>query len=558
MTSASALDNKSKSAPPHENGAASSGPQTCRPAGGKWSPLAAGTLTAACLVILSVLVLTGPSRVAPAPRPFIYGPRDRGSHVAPGAVRWYLARTKADIQAALSHIRRGIVGEGVIVGDGESGPGVQYSFGPWMPSTMALGAADDPALTRRFARWAGQGFRLLGLDLVLAPVADVFETSAPAFIGWRSLGGNPERVAVHAREYAEGLIEGGVVPVIKHFPGHGITPIDTHDNPGVSPLSFEEVWDRHASAFSFLRGQGGRYAVMFGHLATGDRGHYDLAAASSVWHRVLREKLGFDGVTMTDSVNMQAVQLRNGGEPRFTVDALRQGVDLILEPSQSGLDYRAYTSALQTGVLSTPLLNASQKRIERLLETVRALRKNPLPPEEQWLREGEVLARDVLEAGSVVFGQAPNLSGGSIDAANLRMIGERSEIRIDGLLEEAGLGRFTSVPRLNPETDVPTSGSHWVLIYWRPGTGNLLATPWTDSELDWIRRAGSENVQVSVLVLGNPLAGVVLKDWSQVRGVVVWGRSPASCRAAGAWLAGRFAPRGSWPFSTEGVRAHAP
>ncbi|MCC3771607.1 glycoside hydrolase family 3 N-terminal domain-containing protein, partial [Streptomyces sp. UNOC14_S4] len=107
---------------------------------------------------------------------------------------------------------------------------LEVRTGSSFPGNLALGAVDDPELTRAVARELGRRLAACGVNLNWAPSADVNSDPDNPVIGVRSFGADPELVARHTAAYVEGLQAAGVAACTKHFPGHGDTAVDSHDD----------------------------------------------------------------------------------------------------------------------------------------------------------------------------------------------------------------------------------------------------------------------------------------------------------------------------------------
>ena len=199
------------------------------------------------------------------------------------------------------------------------------------PGAMALGAADDVSLTEATGRAMGRELRALGVTVDYAPVCDVAVEPANVSLGTRAFGSDPVAIARHAAALTRGLQEGGVVATPKHFPGFGAVDADPHFALASIDLDLDGLEARELVPF---RGaiEAGAGMVMSGHVAlpavTGDRA-LPATVSRLVMHELLRNQLGFTGVSITDAMDMKAVAQGVGGVVDSIV-ALRAGVDLLL------------------------------------------------------------------------------------------------------------------------------------------------------------------------------------------------------------------------------------
>ncbi|MGH2444875.1 MAG: glycoside hydrolase family 3 protein [Candidatus Limnocylindria bacterium] len=198
---------------------------------------------------------------------------------------------------------------------------------------MALGAADDPELTRRVGASIGRELRAVGVNVDYAPVADLATNPANPSLGVRSFGDDPRRVASHVAAMVEGLESAGVAATLKHFPGKGDAGVDTHHELATVDRSHDALAAREL--IPFMAGVGAASLVMSGHFAipalTGRR---PATLSATVMHDLLRAELGFSGVTISDSFDMDALA-PGDGRLRDAIAAMDAGVDLILLGSRS-------------------------------------------------------------------------------------------------------------------------------------------------------------------------------------------------------------------------------
>ncbi|MGZ5418216.1 MAG: glycoside hydrolase family 3 protein [Nocardioides sp.] len=215
--------------------------------------------------------------------------------------------------------------------DQEGGIVERVTTGTRFPTFMTAGAADRPALTRRVSAASGGELAGLGFTTDYAPVADVTVGAADPTIGARSAGSRPELVAEHAVAAAGGYRSTGLVPVLKHFPGHGSVTADSHLTLPVQRKSVQEL--EHSDFVPFRAGIGaGLPSVMVGHI---DVRAVDPGMPATLSRKVvtglLRERLGFEGLVVTDSLSMRAVT-RRYTSGQAAVRSLRAGNDVVLMP----------------------------------------------------------------------------------------------------------------------------------------------------------------------------------------------------------------------------------
>ncbi len=197
------------------------------------------------------------------------------------------------------------------------------------PPMARLGQVDDPGLTQEVGRAMGRDLALLGFNLDFAPVLDVVQSQDNTVIGDRSFGADPALVARHGLAFARGLMQGGVLPCGKHFPGHGGPVADSHVALPVERRARAELAQLDWVPFeAFI--QAGMPMLMTAHVvfeALDDRRQGSLSKAINT--DLLRGELGFAGVLVSDDLEMAAISgTRSPGEAALR--ALLSGVDLLL------------------------------------------------------------------------------------------------------------------------------------------------------------------------------------------------------------------------------------
>jgi beta-N-acetylhexosaminidase len=229
-----------------------------------------------------------------------------------------------------------------------------------LPSAMASAAAGEPALTEAAWRVAGTELAALGVNVNFAPVADVLGEARGGIIGTRSYGSDPALASSQVAAVVRGLQGAGVAATLKHFPGHGHTDVDSHTDLPVVPASHSLA---QADLPPFAAGiDAGAWLVMAGHL---DVQQLDPGMPATFSHPVLtgllRDQLGFDGVAVTDALNMAPAQRWPPGEA--AVRALLAGADLLLMPPNLAAAYDGLLAALDDGTLPRERLREAATRV---------------------------------------------------------------------------------------------------------------------------------------------------------------------------------------------------
>ncbi|HLL35851.1 glycoside hydrolase family 3 protein [Streptomyces sp.] len=234
------------------------------------------------------------------------------------------------------------------------------------PGAMAIGAGGSRTDARTLGRIAGKELRAMGVRQDYTPVADVNVNPANPVIGVRSFGADPEAVARLVAAETAGYQRSGVAATAKHFPGHGDTETDSHYGFPVIKHTRAQWESLDAPPFRAAI-EAGTDSVMTAHIlvpALDDSG--DPATLSRpILTGILREQLGFDGVVVTDALDMAGVRQKYGDD-RVPVLALKAGVDQLLNAPRLDLAWNAVLKAVQDGELTEERLEESILRVLRL------------------------------------------------------------------------------------------------------------------------------------------------------------------------------------------------
>jgi beta-N-acetylhexosaminidase len=231
------------------------------------------------------------------------------------------------------------------------------------PSAAVLSGDSDAV--REAGYLTGLQVSGLGVNVVLAPVADVTRPGVESFIGNRSYGNDPQVVADMVSASVDGLQDSGVAAAVKHWPGHGGTEVDSHRTLPVLDVS-RPGWDERERLPFQAAVENDVAIVLVGHLAIPaiDPDGAPATVSPVMIDGLLRDELGFDGVVMTDALNMGAVSDIDPGQ--LVVGAVRAGVDVLLVPPDLAVAYEALRSAVETGEITEHRLDESVLRVLRL------------------------------------------------------------------------------------------------------------------------------------------------------------------------------------------------
>jgi beta-N-acetylhexosaminidase len=237
------------------------------------------------------------------------------------------------------------------------------------PAAMALGAVGEPETTLAIARAAAEEMFSLGVNMNFAPVLDVNSEPANPVIGLRAFGDRPEVVVQQGVAYIQGQQQGGIIGVVKHFPGHGDVTVDSHLALPTMDSTLDDLWHTALPPFK-VAVEADVPAIMVAHIRLPNIEPDDWPASLSavVITTLLREELGYDGVVMTDELGMAAI-LENYSLGEAAVQAVLAGNDLLLTVETANhpeIVHQALLQAVQSGRISEARIDESMRRLIRL------------------------------------------------------------------------------------------------------------------------------------------------------------------------------------------------
>lgn len=234
------------------------------------------------------------------------------------------------------------------------------------PRAMAFGALDsnDYNLVYKKADIIGKQCNTLGIHINFAPAVDINLNPANPVINTRSFGQNKWKVSLLSEQYIKGLQDNNVMAVIKHFPGHGDTDLDSHLNlPTINhSKDFIDTVDLIPFKYNIERGVWG---AMIAHLnvpALNKNYTYPASINPDIIQGYLVDKLNFEGLIFTDAMNMKGLT-NDYPDGQAQVLALKAGVDVLLMPNNTDSAMNAIITAIENGELSEELIDAKCRKV---------------------------------------------------------------------------------------------------------------------------------------------------------------------------------------------------
>lgn len=245
--------------------------------------------------------------------------------------------------------------------------GGQAAFGVQQVGDMwDIGKGGDVKEAERVGTVIGTYLADLGFNLDFAPDADVLTNPDNKVIGKRSFGSDGQLVADMALAQLRGLESCGIYGALKHYPGHGATSGDTHDGYAAADRTLEELMEEELVPFA-EGARAGVHFIMVSHIAvpaaTGDGTPCTLSQYMIT--DILRNELGYEGIVITDAMNMGAIS-KQYGSGEAAIKALKAGVDIVLMPADFQRAYKGVLEAVESGELTEERIDESVRRILEL------------------------------------------------------------------------------------------------------------------------------------------------------------------------------------------------
>jgi beta-glucosidase-like glycosyl hydrolase len=251
-----------------------------------------------------------------------------------------------------------------IASDIECGVGQQIKDTTLFPCQMAAAAAIDKhkpgdiAILASVLKAVALEAMDIGINMPLIPVLDVNQNPDNPIICTRAFSDNYQDVTWFGRQYIKELEDSGLVSCAKHFPGHGDTAMDSHVSLPVITKSFEEL--RATDLIPFLEAvKAGVSSVMMGHLSIPAVDSKPASLSKKIITDLLRREIGFEGVILTDALNMKALQ----GFDHVSAECLKAGADILLHPLDADLMVKELLCAVESGEITEEQIDEAVNRI---------------------------------------------------------------------------------------------------------------------------------------------------------------------------------------------------
>lgn len=438
------------------------------------------------------------------------------------------------------------------------------------PLQMALGASGDSVLAYQMARVTAREGRALGLHVAFGPVLDVNNNPANPVIGARSFSEDPAMAGRLGAAFVRGLQDHGMLATGKHFPGHGDTETNSHLALSVVTASRARLDSVELAPFrAAIRAGVGAIMTFHGFLPALDSSGVPATLSPAVMTELLRRDLGFQGLLVTDAMDMAGVVDRFGATEAVK-RAVAAGADVLLMPSDTRGAIDAVMAGVQEGRFTEGRIDASVRRIlelkqkfgldrERLvpLDSVRAIVSDSshVALAQTIADRGVVLARDSAQLVplasapqprrvlSITYARRPDLGAGTSFNAELRRGGLALSAAYVNADESAP--NLAAVLSAADSADIVLLGSY---VNISSTTATASAPPAFSELVSELRRRARSVVFVA---FGSPYA--IAQAPGHASYLIAWGGSPVSQRAAARALLGEIPITGTLPIAIPGM-----
>ena len=452
----------------------------------------------------------------------------------------------------------------MVAADLEFGAAMRMVGATAFPMPMALGATNRELDAYQLGRITALEARAVGIHWTFSPVADVNSNPANPIINTRSFGEAPEAVARLASAYIRGASEHGLLTTAKHFPGHGDTGTDSH----IELPVLDACWDRldTLELVPFRAAiESGVTSVMTAHIALPcfDPDAPPATLSSTVMTGILRDSLGFDGIVLTDALDMGAIVNRFGSDESVVL-AFLAGSDLLLMPDHIGAAVEAMVTALNSGRISHDRLDRSVRRMLLLKQEVGLYSKRTVKldsiPATVGRRDHQEIADDIaaraltlVQRGQlqlfrderartavITYAEATNSSIGAVLIRELRQLGDTiTAFRLYPASGPMSYDSAAAVIESNPRVVFAASV--------RPiSSRGHIALP--DLLADLVTRTAEDNKPTALVSFGSPYLMSQVPSYSGVF-LLAWNAIAANERAVANALAGGAPITGTLPIT---------
>lgn len=448
--------------------------------------------------------------------------------------------------------------------DFENGLGMRMNATNTFPHSMAVGSTNKTEFAYQTGKAIAIEALLLGVNFNFAPVADINNNPENPVINLRSYSEDKNLVTEFCKAYVKGSIEGGVIASAKHFPGHGNTQIDSHNDLPVIGGTKNYLYENELKPFIELIGNN-IHSIMIGHLnVPAFEPNTDLPASLSynIITKLLKEKLGFNGLIITDALDMKAVT-KFYSNSEACIKAFKAGNDILLMPPSIRDGITTIYETVKKGEITESRLNESVRKIlsaKRWLKLDKEKFANKNLPRRIRIEEHYKLSNSIAEESIVAFNIDEKfipLDSTKYTKTLLVDITNRKTINDPHFSEiySKNFSRYSSVTLTNESNnndyqftlDIAKDCEMIVIASYFYTRNDINGKSLSDAQIKFIEKLLSFNKNVILISFENPY---ILSNFPNIKNYIcTFSNSKASQRAALNFLNGSIESKGKLPVT---------
>lgn len=337
--------------------------------------------------------------------------------------------------------------------DGEWGVAMRVNDAITFPRNLTLGAVSDDKILYEYGKEVARQCRLLGINIDFAPVLDVNSNPDNPVIGNRAYGENPVNVAAKGVAFAKGMESGGVLPVAKHFPGHGSTSEDSHATLPVVDKSLAEINFVDLVPFKmYINSRLGGMLTAHLNIPAWSTGESASSLTPAIVTDCLKKELGFEGLIFTDALTMKGAVAKNKS---VCVEALRAGNDILLSPAHISKEIKAIKTAIADGYLDSASVYNRVKKVLNYKYVLGAVDFTPIDTINLKHRintvQADNLKKRIHESAVTIVSDSLRLIGSSSAKPHIIYIANESQLLDKSFIDKlSGNEHMIVVAMINP------------------------------------------------------------------------------------------------------------
>ena len=461
-------------------------------------------------------------------------------------------------QAELSNRYQDTAKVPLLIGfDGEWGLDMRLKNTYRFPWNMTLGAIRNDSLIKQFGKHLGQHAKRIGIHINFAPVIDINTNPANPIIGNRSFGESKENVTQKAIAFIQGMQGEGVLANGKHFPGHGDTATDSHHT--LPLLNFDEARLDSIELYPYRKTfDAGLASVMTAHLnipSLEPNANLPTSLSKNVVTHLLQEKLGFQGLIVTDGLNMKGAA-NYATSAQIDLAALQAGNDVLLIPQDVPASIALIKKALETKTLTEARLDFSVRKILKAKYWAGLHTYKPVVLEniEEDLNsiEDELLHRELVKNSlTLVKNTNDNLPIRNLEKKKIAYVslGDAENDAYVNMLKKYAKVTVVSDTNLDGLIEKLQPYNYVIIGFHKSNLNPWKSYKFSNKELVWLHEI-ARNKPVVLDVFTSPYSLLQIKSFANIEGVIVsYQNSKLAQEISAQLLFGAFAAKGKLPVS---------